>query len=432
MANTVLSPTAGYIYDVAHGADPGPLSSDERETLRSLAQQVAEIAADPKQEVKRDLWYRHNRLEKVRPLVLVFPEDSWVEIIGEDQLELTDPFWRQQEWYLRHLIYRDRHLVDDFVVEPDLYVTRTVRVGSWGMQPTYVRSEHEKGSYVWDPPLKDPDDIVKLKKPTIEVDEEVTQRAVDAMSEVFVGILPVRVCGRAPHANLIGAATGLRGIEQLMLDMYDRPEWLHQLMDFIAESDLERTRYLAENGYLTLNNRNHYNDSGGIGFSTEVPGPDYDGEHVRLRDLWGFGDAQEMVLVGPVQHEEFLLNYQLRLLEHYGLNAYGCCEPYTYKFDMLKKIPRLRRVSVSPWCDLEVATEELGSDYIFSWKPNPAMIVGEYDPDHIRAYIRRTLEVAGDCVLEIIHKDSFTIRHEPARLETWARIAREEIERVWQ
>ena len=430
MANTVLGPTAGYIYDVAHGAEPGPLDSRERETLRSLARQVAEIAAHPKQEAKRDLWYRHNRLESVRPLVLVFPEDSWVEIIGEDALELADPFWRQQEWYLRHLIYRDGYLCDDYVVEPHLYVTRIVHTGGWGMEPIYTRPDNEKGSVVWDPPLKDPDDITKLTKPTIEVDEVATQRNYDAVSEVFADVLPVEIYCKPPSANLISTVTHLRGIDQVMLDMYDRPEWLHQLMDLMAESALERTEYMERGGYLTLNNRGHYNDSGGIGYSTELPSSDYDGTHVRLQNLWGFGDAQEMVLVGPRQHEEFVVDYQVRLLQHYGLNAYGCCEPYTYKFDMLRKVPRLRRVSVSPWCDLEVAAEELGSDYVFSWKPNPAMIVNEYDPDYIRAYIRRTLEVAKDCVLEMIHKDTFTIRHEPTRLETWAKIAREEIEKV--
>ena len=40
--------------------------------------------------------------------------------------------------------------------------------------------------------------------------------------------------------------------------------------------------------------------------------------------------------ISPAQHEEFVLNYQLRLLERCGLNSYGCCESYDHKFDMLK------------------------------------------------------------------------------------------------
>jgi len=427
---TMLHPTAGYILDVARGAPPGPLPGSERERLRALAHRVAEIAAHPKQAEKRDLWYRHNRLEKVRPLVLVFAEDSWEEIITEDGLELTDPFWRQCEWYLRHLIYRDEHLPDDFVIEPDLYVTRITRGTGWGLNPGYVSPGRAKGAWHYDPPIKGPGDIRKLTYPTIEVAEAATQRAVDALGDVFADILPVRVHCSPPMANLIGEACALRGIDQLMLDMYDRPAWVHELMGFLAEGVLRLTKYLEGNGYLTLNNRGHYNDSGGVGFSDELPAAGFDRVHVRLCDLWGFGVAQEAVGIGPDQHDEFILHYQLRMLEHYGLNAYGCCEPYTTKLAMLERVPRLRRVSVSPWCDVEVAAEKLADRAIFSWKPNPAMVVGRFDPERIRATIRRTLDVTQGCVVEMIHKDTFTIDHDPSRLETWARIAHEEIDRA--
>jgi hypothetical protein len=430
MGVTTLHPTAGYILDVARGAEPGPLSLSERERLRSLARRVAEIAADPRQKVKRDLWYRHNRLEPVRPMLLVFPEDSWAEVLPESQLELSDPFWRQHEWYLKHIIYRDRMLPDDFVVEPELWVQRIVRWGGWGLEAQFIHPEQAKGSYVWDAPIKDPADIARLRFPTVEVDEPATQRTFQATSEVFADLLPVRISCALPHANLIGDATRLRGIEQVMVDMHDRPAWLHELMGFLAEGFMAGVKYLEANNYLTLNNGHHYTDSGGLGYSTELLAPGFDGVHVRLRDLWGFGVAQELSEVGPRQHEEFVLSYQLRLLEQCGLNAYGCCEPYTHKFEMLaRRVPRLRRVSVSPWCNLEKAAARLENRYIFSWKPNPAMLVQNFDPEACRAYIRRALHVARGCVLEMIHKDTFTLEHKPARLEAWCRIAREEIER---
>lgn len=214
-----------------------------------------------------------------------------------------------------------------------------------------------------------------------------------------------------------------------MLDMYDRPEWLHQLMEFITEGHLRMLRYLEGNGHLTLNNRNHYPDSGGIGYTDELPVADFDGNCVRLCDLWGFGVAQEMSEVGPKFHEKFVLDYQLRILKYYGLNAYGCCEPLSNKFEMLKrKVPRLRWVSVSPWCDTEKAAEALEDKYIYSWKPNPAMIVGNFDHERIGEYIGRTLKVAKDCIVEIILKDIFTINQEPARIQTWIQIAKREIE----
>ena len=431
MGFLTLYPTAGYIPDLAQGAGPGPLLPKEKEHLRRLARRVAEIAADPRQAVRRELWYRHNRLEPVRPLFLVFPEDAWAEILPESQLEVGDPFWQQQEWYLKHILYRDKMLPDDFVVEPGLCVKRIVQWGSWGLEAHIVRPGLAKGAYVWEAPIVDPSDIARLHYPTVDVDEVGTQRIYQAVGEVFGDILPVQISCPLPHFDLIGPATKLRGIQQIMVDMYDRPAWLHELMAFLAEGLLRGIKVLEEGNFLTLNNGHHYTDSGGIGYTHELPAAGFDGKHVRLADLWGFGVAQELSEVGPRQHEEFALNYQLRLLEQCGLNAYGCCEPLTYKFDMLiQRVPRLRRLSISPWCSLEKAVSRLGGGYILSWKPNPAMLTQNFDPQACRAFIRRGLDVTRGRVVEMILKDTMTLEHEPARLEQWCRIAREEIERM--
>ncbi len=429
--NLKLHPTAGYIPNLDKNSQPGAVSREEKEYLRDLACKLAEIASDNSQNKKRDLWYRHNSLEKTRPLSLVFPEDAWFEMIDVEQLKVKDLFWRQWEWYFKHLIYRYENIMDDFVFEPELYVTSVVKIGDWGLKVQYTKHD-TRGSYSWEPPIKNERDIEKLKIPGIEIDEKATKKIYEAVYQMFGDILPVKIdCGVRLHANLIGEVTNLRGIQQVMMDMYDRPQWLHELMNFVTEASIAKLNYLEDNGYLSLNNGNHYVDAGGTGYSNELPAKDFNGKKVRACDMWGYGVAQEMSEVSPSQHEEFLLNYQLRILERFGLNAYGCCEPYTRKFDMLKKIPRLRRVSVSPWCDIEVAARKLENKYIYSWKPNPSILVSNFDAERVRKYIRNTLEVARDCVLEVILKDTFTINNDPERIKIWSKIVREEIERIW-
>jgi hypothetical protein len=51
--------------------------------------------------------------------------------------------------------------------------------------------------------------------------------------------------------------------------------------------------------------------------------------------------------------------------------------------------------------------------------------VGTFDEEHIRAYIRRTLEATRGCVVEMILKDTHTCEHQPERFDRWLTIARE-------
>ena len=77
--------------------------------------------------------------------------------------------------------------------------------------------------------------------------------------------------------------------------------------------------------------------------------------------MWGFGESQETVGVSPEMFAEFVLPYQLPILERFGLNCYGCCEPLDKRWEYVKQIPRLRRVSVSPWSNRAFMAERLGA-----------------------------------------------------------------------
>ena len=307
---TVLYPTAGYISNLADDAEPGILSNGDKELLRQLARQVLEIAAKSEQREKRDLWYQHCRLEKTRPLFLIFPEDSWTEIITEEPLQTSDPFWKQWEWYLRHLIYRDKNFQDDFVVEPELIVSKVTSRTNWGLDTEWVEPDKEGGASRWIAPIKEPEDLKKLKYPEITVNQAATDRKVDALTEVFSDLLDVKVHCALPQMDVADTASYLRGIEQLMWDMYDRPEWLHELMDFVSEGLFRIAKSLADGGHLTLNNRGHYNDSGGISYTDELPAKDFDGQNVRFYDLWGFSPAQAVTGIGAEQHEEFVVKHR--------------------------------------------------------------------------------------------------------------------------
>jgi len=222
----------------------------------------------------------------------------------------------------------------------------------------------------------------------------------------------------------------LRGLEQMMIDMVEAPDNIHKMMRILRDGTIAKLDYLETNGLLCLNNDGDYVGSGGFGWSNELPQPDFSGQ-VRTIDMWGFAESQETVSVSPTMFEEFVFQYQLPILSRFGLNCYGCCEPLDTRIHIIKRIPRLRRVSVSPWSNVETMAEALGDKYIFSMKPNPADLAAPtFDENRIREGLRRALEKTRGCRVEIIMKDCHTINHDPNRVIIWTQIALEEAERI--
>jgi len=408
---------------------PTSLSSSDRSYLRDLALRVGEIAANPHHNKRRDWWIRHNSLDKVKPMVLVFPEGSWQELLPDSQMRIEDPFWQKHEWYLQYLIYRWNHLRDDNTIEPYIRVNPSISSTGYGMEIGRIASPMARGAWKYDPPLKSPGDFRKLQRPQLIINKEETALNVERAADVFGDLLEVRLTRGLPiNTSLVNMLCHLRGLEQVMIDMVDRPEWLHEILEFLTDSAETLLDEADGADWLTVNNGDDYTGSGGVAYTDELPQPGYEGK-TRLRDRWGFAESQEYTGVSPEMYDEFGLRYQARLLKRFGLNAYGCCEDMSDKLDViLEKTPNLRRLSISPYTDVEVAAKRLNGTVIFSWKPDPAMLAAPtFDADGVRKYLQRTVRICAEhgCVLEMILKDTHTCLHQPERFHQWVDIANE-------
>lgn len=404
------------------------IEAREREILRRLAGQVAELAARPVEQEKRELWYRHNALQPTRPVIFCDPENGWGEIIPVKVLQCEGMLARQWEFRLRREVFWGTEMLDDRVIEPYFDVAHTFTESDWGMHETRIGGQ-DGGSFVWDAPLKDYADMVRLRYPQIAVDEAETARVVEQAQDVLGDLLTVRLktswwwtCG------MTWTLVNLRGLGQVMLDMVDHPDELRQLMAFLRDGHLAKLDWLEQRGLLSLNNDGTYVGSGGFGWTHELPQPDFAGR-VRTQDMWGFAESQETVGISPTMFGEFVFPFQLPILQRFGLNCYGCCEPLDKRWSLVKQIPRLRRVSVSPWSNLAEMAGNLGGDYILSLKPNPAYLAMEaFDEERIRSDLRRDMQIARNCRVEVIMKDNHTLRNDPRRATRWVQIAREEAE----
>ncbi len=404
------------------------MNAKERETLRTLAGRVADHTHSPAMEEKRRRMTAHNDLEEGRPIVLCFPEGCWPELLGETDLTCEDETARQYELELRRKLYWIETIADDAAHEGCWYVRPAVDLGSYGVEVPYTYGE-DRGSYRWTPPIADLDsDFEKLKLPQPTHDRAETARRMGEAHDLFDGILEVRLRPELDYWTL-GMTTDiirLIGLEGLFLAMVDNPEGLHRLMAFLRQSKEEMLDWYAAQGDLIVpNDRDGYTGSGGQAYTNDLPA--VPGQ--PFRQLWGFAESQETVGVSPRMFGEFVFPYQLPLLERFGLNCYGCCEPVHERMAYIEQIPRLRRVSVSPWCNQPAMAEALGRRVVFSRKPNPAHICAGFQEDAARADIVSTLEVTRGCNVELIMKDTHTVQNEPWRIACWVQIAREEIDR---
>jgi hypothetical protein len=378
-------------------------------------------------------WIAHNSLKSKHPLILVFPEGSWRELLPQSELICEDGNARTIEWELRSKIFSYENIPDDAVYENKWIVTKSISDTGWGLEPQRITLEYGekvgrmKTAYRYEPVINTPSDLSKLKHPEVIYDEQDSLQRYHDAQELFGDILEVELKGTGQLSFCYTPLyTKLRGLTRVMMDMYDEPNMVHEAMAFMEQGYHKLIDQYFDLNLLSLNNDNTYHSSGGIGYTDELPMAGYNPDHVRPEDLWASAQSQEMSEVSPEMHDEFIMKHEINTLSRFGLNGYGCCEDLTKKLGHVLQIPNIRRISISPWANVDKCADVLKDNYIFSWKPNPAFLAANhFDEAFIKKYVQHTLDVTKGCVLEIILKDTHTCRNQPERFTKWMEIVRE-------
>lgn len=407
---------------------------DDVTMLRDLAKQYMEVAQQPVQEERRALWRRHNSLVRTKPLIYV--RAFAAAEMPDCATRCRDPFWRPLEAHLRQEIYRDR-FADDYVVEPWVTVRAAVVTppdGPWGLPIRWSERVAERGSHIMIPALVRPEDAERLVPPHHLVDEAETSRRLERHQDAIGDIVPLDV-DRKPayhmwNGDISTLLTQMRGMQQLMLDMVDRPEWLRGVLAFMRDGILRTHAEAEQAGHWTLSA--HQNQA--MPYALELPDPAANSRPAARRELWYYMASQETTLVGPRMFDEFMLQYQIPIMATFGLAAYGCCEDLTQKIGLLRHIPNLRRIAVAPVADVARCAEQIGDEYVLSYRPSPTDMVGYgFDVDRARAIMQADLEAcrANGCHVDITLKDVETVQDDPTRVPRWVRLARLVIDEVY-
>ncbi|MEW6749620.1 MAG: hypothetical protein AB1505_01410 [Candidatus Latescibacterota bacterium] len=400
----------------------------DREVLRSLASQVAQIAALPVQQETRALWKALNRLQPVRPMVMI-DQVCWheMDVDGELALQTADPFCRGLEARLRQTLYQWKHMRVDMVVEPVFDIPRVIHNTGFGIstseQVSVLDPRNSVVGHRYLDQLATEADVARIQIPQVSLDAEATERVEAMAHEVLDGILAVRMQGVFPAFAAWDAIVQWHGVESLLLDMVERPAFMHGIMARLTEAYLGMLDQLEAQGLLGYG-QGTIHCSGA--HTDELPAPGFQAAHPRPRDLWTCGMAQIFSTVSPAMHQEFELDYANRWYARFGLVYYGCCEPLDDKIGIIRRTPHVRKISMSPWVNVAKGAERIGRDYVFSRKPSPALLAPDsWCPQAVEQDLRATAQCCArqGTPLEFILKDISTVRYQPQRLWEWAQVA---------
>ena len=339
--------------------------------------------------------------------------------------------------------FLNQELFDDDRVTPDYFALNyDTYFHLFGLNAQVSTTKDAQGNdsigYHYEPIVEDlEDDYGKLGPSVFGVDLDTTEKKRQAIENAIGDILPVRMQMNCLTSVPTQEVVHFMGMENMMYAMYDYPDLYKKMMDRIADDTLAYYHMLEEKRLILPTTAFEGVSQGSWAFNRELPGWDeWEKRPFTTKDVWGFMDSQESVGISPAMYEEFIFPCYEKISRNFGLFSCGCCEPVDPIWDnCISKLPNLRKVSISPWCNEEFMGERLqGRNVIFHRKPSPNLLGVDpvLDEDAVRKTIDKSLLAARGCKMEITQRDVYTIHHNIDKARRYVQIIREEIDKHWQ
>lgn len=392
--------------------------------LTDLADELLALWTSPEWDRRRRLWADHwaGRTREVPVACCMFQGNQdlvWQQLLPEETLHYREGLARRLELHLRHRLWRARHLPDDVPHDPLFTIYAAPEVAPdelWGMPLAAQDSGQVGGAYKPVPPIQAPEDLEKLRAPTFRADPAKADREEEQVRELVGERLPLgRVCD-ALHNGPFEWAVRLRGMDNLLLDCYDRPEWLHELMRRISEGMVQYHRDREAAGYVCDRSVR----------ALHTPWEEWpDGEQPRLDHSWGYLHAQSAASYGPAMYAEFVQPYNVPLAELFGKVYYHGCEDLTRKVATIRELPHLAQFHVSPWSQVAPIAEALPDHVTMEVHSHPTNVLFLWDAAQMRQELQRLVREAGAHLFNLKLCDIQTLNHDGgAALQTWTQEAK--------
>ena len=379
--------------------------------IRELAKRYMDEALSEKQQKANRRMLDTNDLKIVRPPVLI-DEIPWHELhCDELEIRCEHGLARYAETIMRRALYQKKYFKADLIMPAEWVVRMNYEMAPLGLSADETRS-HGKGIGYADV-MADESCLEKINLPAFKAHPEIDEAHTNYFMDLFGDTMPVRLGGiDYIYSAFWDIISRLRGVEPIYEDMYDRPEYLHAIMEKLVARTTAQLDFIEANLHVDPKIQNLHCTPAAVSGLAE------DG----LKATWYRGMSQCFSSISPAMFKEFELDYILPLASRFGYTYYGCCEPLDDRIHLLKAIPNLRKVGCSPWANPERCAEQLRGDYVLSRKPNPSHVAHDTDPALIRKEAEESVKACQKygCPMDYVLKDITTVSKNPKNLVVWA------------
>ena len=406
------------------------ISKRDRERLRDLASYQLELANSPRNRRLYADWMANgaSKTQVTRPLIRIEINTFEHQLMPSFQKCEGEEARQIERQMLRPIInftqFEDDTLVPDYFGVGDQFQFTPFnlpvkRQETGGLGHHFIPYLHD---------LEEDDHL--LGTSVFAVREDLAQQKVAQAQDIFGDILPVRRISDAAYCTPMQDIVHIMNMDDMYMAMIDDEDRFTAMLDRLTDDYIAFFKAQEASGTLHTGARMQHLCQGTYCFTDELPDSQ---PNARLKDMWLFMDSQETAGVSPEMYKELVFPYYKKVMAHFGLVSYGCCEASHPIWDnCLSTIPNLRKVSISPWCDEEFMGERLrGTGVTFLRKP-PATILGmdtpTLDEDAALSCFRRTAKAAQGCKIEIIQRDVYMVGGSAAKVHRYVELARKGLE----
>lgn len=385
--------------------------------LMDLALEVQAIAQSPEHERRRKLWVDVMALRSTRPIINYYMyRHAWKEL-HRDEMIYREGMPEFIELQLRVKLAQAKEVPDDTPIDPSVYIFPVYpknRRPLWGIEAKYEHDSATQGRREL-PVIETEADVEKITAPTFEVDEAATTASIELASALIGGVLPVWPWTDDVGSSPVEPVVSFRGIENLMLDVYDRPQMVHRMMQKITDGIISVHQQREARGYYRAR-----------GLNGHVPyHPVPAGMEKKLKGSWQYVSAQSAMGLSPEMYAEFIHPYDCRVAHTAGWVYYHGCEDLSQKCEIIQDLPNLRLFHISPWTPPEPVIQRLGNRFAYEIHSHPTHVLYDKDPRSIREELKLRCAVAKGTSHTLTLADVETFAGHFDRIVRWAQIARE-------